>query len=122
LSHIVEIKTEVRDAAATRAACQRLGLEAPVHGSAELFSGTATGLIVQLPGWRYPAVFDTDSGQARYDNYNGRWGQQAELDKLLQTYACEKTKIEARRKGYTCTEQRLADGSIKLTVNVAGAA
>ena len=35
-------------------------------------------------------------------------------------YAVEKAKIEARRRGHVCTEQRLSDGSIKLTVNVGG--
>ena len=122
MSHIVEIKTQVRDAAAARAACQRLKLEPPTHGTTQLFSGQATGLIVKLPGWRYPAVFDTETGQARYDNYNGRWGEQPQLDRFLQSYAVEKAKIEARKKGHACTEQQLADGSIKLTVTVGGAA
>ncbi len=122
MSHIVEIKTEVRDASAIRAACQRLKLEPPVHGTTKLFSGEATGTIVKLPGWKYPAVFDTETGQARFDNYNGHWGEQAQLDQFLQSYAVEKGKIEARRKGHSCTEHRLADGSIKLTINVGGAA
>ncbi|QDU97659.1 hypothetical protein [Lignipirellula cremea] len=65
---------------------------------------------------------DIASGQLRYDNFSGRWGEQARLDEFLQSYAVEKAKIEARRKGHTCTEQALADGSIKLTVNVGGAA
>ena len=38
MSHIVEIKTEVRDAVAVKAACQRLQLEPAVHGTAKLFS------------------------------------------------------------------------------------
>jgi hypothetical protein len=122
LSHIVEIKTEVRDAAAAGAACRRLGLEAPVRGSAQLFSGTVNGLIVKLPDWRYPAVFDTESGQARYDNFGGRWGSQAQLDRFLQAYAVERAKVEARRKGHGVTEQQLDDGSIKLTVQVEGGA
>ena len=50
------------------------------------------------------------------------WGQQQELDRFLQAYACEKTKIEARKKGHTVSEQMLADGSIKLTIQVAGGA
>lgn len=122
MSHIVEIKTEVRDAAAAGAACRRLGLEVPVHGSTRLFSGTVSGLIVKLPGWRYPAVFDTESGQARYDNFSGRWGKQTQLDRFLQAYAVERAKAEARRKGHGVTEQQLDDGSIKLTVQVAGGA
>lgn len=36
--------------------------------------------------------------------------------------AVEKAKIEARKKGHSVTEQSLADGSIKLTVQVGGAA
>ena len=122
MSHIVEIKTEVRDVAAARAACQRLRLEPPIEGRAKLFSGEATGLIVKLPDWKYPVVFDTASGEARFDNYRGRWGDQAQLNQFLQAYAVERAKIEARKKGHSCTEQQLEDGSIKLTINVGGGA
>ena len=122
MSHIVSIKTEIRDAAAVRAACRRLGLAEPVQGKAKLFTTEAEGLVVNLPDWRYPVVIDTDSRQIHYDNYAGQWGEQRELDRLLQAYAVEKAKLEARRAGHTVTEQPLADGSIKLTVQVGGAA
>ena len=121
MSHIVEIKTEVRDAVAIGSACQRLKLEAPTQGTAKLFSSSATGVIVKLPDWRYPVVFKTTSGEAQFDNYNGRWGEQVQLDRFLQAYAVEKAKLEARKKGHTVTEQSLADGAIKLTVTVGGA-
>ena len=49
------------------------------------------------------------------------WGEQQHLDQFVQAYTVEKAKIEARRRGNTCTEQQLADGSIKLTVNIGGA-
>ena len=122
MSHIVQIKTEVRDGIAVQEACQRLGLDAPVLGTITLFATEASGLLVRLPGWIYPVVFDTRSGQVRFDNYGGRWGEQAQLDRFLQAYAVEKTKIEARRKGHTVFEQTLDNGSIKLTVTVGGAA
>ena len=122
MSHIVQIHCEVRDPIAVQAACQRLGLATPVHGTARLFTSQATGLLVQLPGWRYPAVIDTAAGQVAFDNYGGRWGNKQELDRLLQAYAVEKSKIEARKKGHSVTEQQLADGSIKLTIQVAGGA
>ncbi len=121
MSHIVQIQTQVRDAAAVRAACQRLNLPAPVQGKVKLFSGEVEGLAVQLPDWIYPVVADLATGQVKFDNFNGRWGNQAHLDKFLQAYACEKAKIEARRRGHQCTEQTLADGSIKLTIQVGGA-
>ena len=44
-----------------------------MQGTAELYSGEATGLLVQLPGWLYPAVNDTSSGEVRYDTFEGRW-------------------------------------------------
>ena len=120
MSHIVTIKTEVRDAAAVQAACRRLGLSKPVQGKARLFSGEVSGLLVNLPDWQYPVVCDLDSGQVRFDNFNGHWGDQKELDRFLQAYAVEKAKIEARKKGHAVTEQPLADGSIKLTIQVSG--
>ena len=122
MSHIVQIKTEVRDTVAVQAACQRLGLEVPVLGTVTLFATEASGLLVRLPGWIYPVVFDTRSGQVRFDNYGGRWGEQVQLDRFLQAYAVEKATLEARRKGHTVTEQTLGNGSIKLTVTVGGAA
>jgi len=62
MSHIVSIQTEVRDPAAVAAACRRLGLPEPAHGTATLFEGKATGLLVKLPGWLYPLVVDVAAG------------------------------------------------------------
>lgn len=122
MSHIVEIKTEVRDATAIGSACQRLRLPKPVQGTHRLFSAEVSGLGVQFPDWRYPAVCQLDTGEIQYDNYGGRWAEQYHLDRFLQAYAVEKTKMEARRKGHAITEKSLADGSVKLTVNVGGGA
>ena len=121
MSHIVTVKTQVRDPAALAAACNRLGLALPTQGTAELFSGQATGLLVNLPGWRFPVVVDTQAGQVHYDNFNGAWGSQTELDRLLQAYAIEKARIEARKAGHAVTEQPLPDGSVKLTIHLGGA-
>ena len=120
MSHVVEIKTEVRDPDALRAACRRLGVPEPALGTFQLYSAAASGLGVRLPGWHYPIVFDVKRAEAHFDNFRGYWGKQQELDKLLQAYAIEKAKIEARRKGYNTTEQQLTDGSIKLTVQIEG--
>lgn len=116
MSHIVSISTKVRDPAAVAAACQRLGLPAPVQGTAHLYSGEATGLLVQLPGWQYPVVLDTTTGEVRYDNFGGRWGAQEQLGRFLQLYAVEKAKLEARKKGYQVREQALQDGAIRLQI------
>jgi hypothetical protein len=122
VSHIVTIKTEVRDPAAVIASCRRLGLAQPQQGTTRLFSGEATGLLVQLPSWRYPIVCDTAEGTIRYDNYGERWGSSTQLDRFMQAYAIEKVHLEARREGHGVTEQALADGSVKLTLQVSGGA
>ena len=122
MSHIVQIQTQVRDPMAIQAACRRLGLPQPVHETVRLFSGEATGLAVRLSGWRYPVVCDVANGQVKFDNFGGVWGEQAKLDQFLQAYATEKAKIEARKRGHSVTEQSLADGSIKLTIQVSGGA
>jgi hypothetical protein len=122
VNHIVQIQTEVRDPAAIQAACRRLGLPEPVSGTAQLFAGPATGLLVRLPGWTYPAVVQTESGRVLFDNYGGTWGSQEHLDRFLQLYAVEKARLEARKKGYAVTEQPLADGSIRLSIQVGGGA
>lgn len=120
MSHIVQIQTEVRDAVAVRAACARLRLPEPVQGTFQLYSAEATGLGVKLPDWRYPVVCDLPTGQVRFDNFGGRWGAQKHLDGFLQRYAVERATLEARKQGHSVIEQPLADGSVKLTIQVGG--
>jgi hypothetical protein len=122
LSHVVAIKTEIRDEQAVRAACTRLQLAAPEHKTVRLFNEMATGLCVQLPSWQYPVVCNIQTGQVQYDNYNGHWGEQKHLNAFLQGYAVEKAKIEARKKGHSVTETSMQDGSIRVTVRVGGIA
>ena len=122
MSHIVKIKTQIKDAAAVAAACRRLNLVEPVQETVRLFSAEATGLAVRLPGWRHPVVCELSSGEVKFDNYQERWGKQAQLDAFLQSYTIEKARIEARRRGHSVSEQQLANGSVKLTIQVAGGA
>jgi hypothetical protein len=121
VSHIVEIKTEIRDPVAVAAACQRLGMPEPMHGTAKLFEGEAAGWLVKLPGWLYPIVIDTATASVRFDNFNGNWGSPEQLDHFLQAYGVAKAAIEARKQGLSVAERTLADGSILVTIGVGGA-
>lgn len=120
MSHIVSIQTQVRDPVAIVAACQRLRLAPPQPGLHKLFGGEVSGLAVQLPGWTYPVVCQTENGFLNFDDFEGQWGERARLDEFLQAYAVEKTRMECRRQGHTLHEQALSDGSIKLTIEVGG--
>ena len=122
MSHIVSIAVEVRDPVALAAACNRLELPAPTERTVRFYDGSeVSGQAVELTDWRYPVVFDLAGGM-KYDDFEGRWGERRHLDSLLQSYAVEKAKIEARRHGYAAYERRLADGSVRVTVTVGGAA
>lgn len=122
MSHIVQIQTQVRDPVVVAAACERLGLPQPQNETVRLFSSIETGLAVRLNGWRYPVVCNLADGNLKYDNFEGNWGRPEELGRFLQSYAVEMAKLQARRKGHSVTEQAQADGSIKLTIQVAGGA
>jgi len=122
MSHVVVIQTEIRDRAAIEAACRRLRLKTPVNGTTRLFSTDVTGLIVELPDWRYPVVALLKTGELKYDNYEGRWGDEKELGKLLQAYAVELAKAEALRKGHLVHERALSNGDIRVTVELNGGA
>ena len=118
MCYMTSINPEVRDAAAVRAACERLGLPSPVQGKTKLGRSEVEGLAIQLPGWKYPVVFNTSTGQRTLKNPGGKWGDQQHLDRLLQAYAIECVRAVAQRRGCIVAERRHRDGSITLTVQI----
>src|SRR5260370_540201 len=80
----------------------------PAPGPPGLSESGATGLPANLPGWLSPLVLDTATSQAHFDHYNSAWGDPVHLDRLLQAYAIEKARIEARKLGHAVAEQPLA--------------
>lgn len=118
MSHIVQIKTELRDPVAINAACKRLGLKQPTTGKFRVYSVEREGIGINLPDWHFPVVVNTTTGAVDYDNYNGNWGPQKHLDSFLQAYAVEKAIYEAQKGGYSVFEETLPDGSIKLNIMV----
>ena len=117
MSHIVTVETQVRDAVAVAAACEKLSWQRPLEGKHRLFTQTVSGLAVFPPAWRFPVVCELATGKLHYDNYQGRWGDEKELDRFKQRYAIEKATIEARRLGRSVIEQSLSDGTVKLTIS-----
>jgi len=117
MSHTVTIKTKITDLNAIQAACHRLKLSQPTQGEVRLFDRVASGIGVQLDGWRFPICIES-YGNLLFDNFGGFWGVQEKLDEFQQAYAVEKAKLEARKQGFQCSESVLADGSIRLNVLV----
>ena len=92
MSHVSTINTKVKDLARLQKACDALNLSLKLaqHGATlteNTYSGDVKGVAsVRLKRWDYPVVFDSE-GAAQYDNFGGHWGDEKELDKLLQKYA-----------------------------------
>jgi gamma-glutamylcyclotransferase (GGCT)/AIG2-like uncharacterized protein YtfP len=115
MSHTLDIETEIHDLTALSAACNRLNIKMET-GQHRLFNTTETGTAVFLEGWRYPAVIK-EGGKVAFDNYEGSWGDMARLNELKAYYGLEKSKIEARKKGYSVYESR-NDQTRKLELKI----
>jgi len=72
----------------------------------------------KLPGWKYPVVFNTATGQRTIKNPDGKWGDPQHLGRVLQAYAVECVRADAQRRGRIVTERTHRDGSITLAVQV----
>ena len=116
MSHTMNIKTELRDMDVLQATCSRLGLTCSM-GTHRLYAGPEVGMGIQFKNWQYPIVVDPQTGEVRYDTYNGRWGNEKDLHNLEAYYSIEKAKLEASRQGYT-VEEIDTDGQIELTIMV----
>lgn len=116
MSHLVTIEVEVKNTLAVEKACQRLNLELPRVGTAQVYQTNVTGLMVKLTGWEYPLVIDTETGKVNYDNYGGVWGSQDRLDEFMQAYMAEQTKLDAQAINASYSEETLENGDLLLTV------
>ena len=124
MSHISKIELEVKDIQVLMSACKKLGLE--------LFKGQKTfkwygkeaecDHAIKVPGADYEiGVVKTEGLYELSCDYYDRniekgIGKQGGL--LKQAYAVEKTKIEARKKGYSVVERQTQTG-IRLQVRIA---
>lgn len=109
MSHTVNVKdVKVTNMEALHKAAKKLGLEVkpiPKEGI-RLYQGDTVykdGVMVQFPEWEYPVIFESN-GNVAYDNYNGAWGKQADLDALLQRYTVEENIQLAEDNGWLVNE------------------
>ena len=89
MSHTLKVKVEITDETALRAVAEKLGANVLGFGDHHQYNGLVQGFGVKLEGWQYPAVFNFQTGECLYDNYNGRWGAQSKLDALVHEYSTE---------------------------------
>lgn len=141
MSHITDVKVEVRDLNALKVACKELGLpwmegqtthawygrfmgDAPVPAGMSPNEYGKCSHAIKVPGAQYEiGVVKSADGKSYtlvYDSWGRSCGQPiakalgSGLEKLKQHYAVAKAQIEARAKGWSCQKQTLANGTIKM--------
>ena len=122
MSHFTEIKTQIKDIQALRAACRELNL--PLLENAEArgyYENKIKGeFVIKLSGPYDIAVNKQEDGTygLTADLWQGHVEKEvgAGYGKLLQLYGVHKTMIEARKKNLSVLRQQKADGSIKLVL------
>ncbi len=124
MSHISKIELEVKDLGVLSQACSRLGLALMKDQNSFKWYGrdSACDHVIRIPGATYEIGVICKDGryELQCDFYDAgiekAIGRQGGL--LKQAYAIEKTKLEARRKGYTVMEKKTETG-IRLHVRIA---
>lgn len=109
MSHTVTVEIEFRDRPAFERACGIVNAKIGTEGEHKLYSSRHNGLAVTLPGWQYPIIV-TASGHVAYDNFNGSWGNERELENLKEAYAIEVSKGVCDQLGWYNEQQQ--DGSL----------
>ena len=131
MSHYSEVQIELTDECCLVAALSRLGFTGAVevHREAQSLNGyqgdaraQKAHIIIRLqhlgpaandlgferqPDGKYRVwVSDYDR---KYNKYDDAW-----MGRLKQAYGVEKARVEAKKKGYRVSEQKLDDGRIRL--------
>lgn len=124
MSHISKIELEVNDLRTLDRACRRLGLQLVKGQKTFKWFGRKAGdcdHAIRVPEAEYEIGITSVDGiyQLECDYYDRLIGQAiGENGGLLkQAYAVEKTKAEARRKGYLAIEKE-TDTGVRLHVRV----
>jgi hypothetical protein len=123
MSHISKIELEVKDLGILGQACSKLGLQLIRNRKTFRWYGkeAVCDHAIQVPGADYEigVTLKKDSYELNCDFYDRNLekviGPQGGL--LKQAYAVMKTRIEARKKGYSVLERK-TENSIKLHVRI----
>ena len=125
MSHISKIELEVKDLGSLERACSRLGLALVKDQKTFKWFGREDGKCdhaIKVPGANYEigVIKGRTSFDLQCDYYDPAIEQTIGRNGglLKQAYAVERTKAEARRKGYTIIEKK-TDSGIRLHVRMA---
>jgi hypothetical protein len=108
-------RTQVKNREQLERVLTDMGVAYEHLSSYTMFDGETVNdaLVFRPNNWSHDVAVPK-SGNLRYDNYEGKWGDEAELDKILQAYSVAELKYQSELEGYIITETRLDNGDIEL--------
>lgn len=121
MSHVATVTTAIKNLSILIKTCQALGIEfTQGQQSVDLYERAVTGdFSCKLPGWHYPIVVNSQTGEISFDNYKGSWGDEKELHKLIQEYSLSVAEEECSEfvlQGFTIERQKQENGDIQLVI------
>ncbi len=122
MSHFTEIKTQIKDIEALRAACQEIGLTLLQNTEARGYyeNRTKGDYVVQLKGPYDIALNQQPDGTfgLAADLWQGHVEEEVGkgYGKLLQLYGVHKATLEARKKGLSVLRRQQQNAAIKLVL------
>lgn len=118
MSHTIEAKTTLIRKDVLVKTCKQFGYDVRLNTNHTNFDKTKCfGHVVKFPEWRYPVVFNEVSQTAQYDNFRGKWGKQAVMDKFMQQYGAnlaEQSLVELGIPAEMIYRQELDNGTINV--------
>jgi hypothetical protein len=99
MSHTVKVKVELKDKSLLGTAVVEMQGTVLGEGTHRLYQGNETGFGFTLPKWSFPLVLK-DNHELAFDDYNGSWGDRADVEHLTQRYAIHAAKQAAEAQGW----------------------
>lgn len=118
MSHVATVAIAIKNPQTLCRVLQNKGIEVKQgkHQVSLYSTKVEADMSFQLKGWNYRCAVIGE--QVKYDNFNGSWGKQSEMDSVLQGYAVEVAKEQTQSEGYSIeSETTLQDGTVELVVN-----
>jgi len=127
MSHMSTVGVVIKDLESLGTACRRLGIELVRGQKTATYYGhnkvnCEHAIRVPSSAHEIAIIKNADGTYSLQADFYGLEGEKirklcgSNLGLLTQSYAVEKAKIEARRKGYSVLEKREEDNSITLTL------
>lgn len=124
MSHIVTVKTQFKDGEILLNTLKKFNvcISSGERHSVTMFGSTVEADIsFKLPGWRYPVAVDLKTGEVKFDNYGGSWGQIEEFDKVHQQYTLDVAEAtqdvqQLIAQGWQTTQETQPNGDVHLVL------